>query len=67
MQTSDQLEDLTKRIFQLHFSTDDHTSVTCRDCLDYKLRQCPGRDYSGIECLKCMGTHLIESHGMVLH
>lgn len=67
MQTFEQLELLAKTMFTLHFSTDDYTAVSCRDCVDYKTKQCAGRGFSGIKCLHCMAVHLVESHGVVLH
>lgn len=66
MQTSKPLGDVIEKIFALHFSTDDYTAVTCGDCIDFKTMQCPGRNYSGRQCLHCMASHLTESHGKVL-
>ena len=67
MPTPDTAEILTRKMFVLHFSSEDCAAVTCRDCIDYKIRQCQGRGYAGQECLACMERHLADSHGMVLH
>jgi hypothetical protein len=50
------------KMFKLHFADSDYETVTCRDCIDYQLRQCDGKGYVGYECVQCIREHATIAH-----
>lgn len=50
------------KMIKLHFVDENHTRITCRDCIDYQLRQCDGKGYTGDECIKCIQAHADLMH-----
>jgi|GEM_PF-3918723 len=59
--------DSDRRAFSLHFDTENYASVSCKQCLDYRLRQCEGHDYHGYECFTCIVSHAKAVHRLAAH
>jgi len=57
---------LQRKMFAMHFATEDYTRVTCGDCIDFKIRQCLGSGYAGRQCFECIGRHTLTSHKVVV-
>jgi hypothetical protein len=55
-------DELIRRMLIVHFGTDSITDMSCHGCLDYKMSQCEGNNYSGLECYTCIIKHIGRDH-----
>jgi hypothetical protein len=59
--------DMSERMFRVHFDSSDYKTVSCKECLDYRLGQCEGKNYRGAECFACIEKHAKASHSVTKH
>ena len=53
---------LAHNVVKMHFVNEDDETITCKDCIDYKTRQCFGRNYKAKECIDCITKHVQVAH-----
>ena len=47
-------------VYMVHFGEKEPTKARCRDCADFRQRECAGKDKKGMACYDCMAEKVLK-------